>query len=350
MKYFIFNGLLLLLSFPVISSTSLIGTLKGDEFVWANGKFIEKNIVQQSEWDTAERFNMLPASQLQGAVVGNGEKININLTNGKTGEIVNSSVKAVGITYSSDLSFSDYLVDPSSKPCKVDEILGKTIHVMNDTRCSSSYLINLESKPAKEPFKFFKNDIDVSAIADDFKKARVSEGIYSAIIPIRIGYFYRVSTSGVMSYNIFSSSIKIALKYKPSFIDSVNVIGDGVFKTKYDTVLHTVEGRTRYIINVSGHIDPGIKLSIKSNNKLDDFYLINKKTGDSIPYNILCRLCTNNNLVVDGVANDKGDFLLPFTGDFLKFNLDFYFKPMSESVLSNGYYYDSITTLIQLDL
>ncbi|HIF9381062.1 TPA: hypothetical protein ACX6RR_000860 [Photobacterium damselae] len=350
MRLFFFSSAIYFLSFSVFSSTSLIGSLKGDDFTWSNGRFIDKNIVQQTEWDTAERFNMLPASQLRGAVVNNGDKISVTFKNDKTGENVTTSVKTPGISFMSDLSFSDYVFEPSYVPCSVDEITGSSIHVLDSKRCSSSYLINLDRTLAKEPFKFFKHDIDISDVAGAFKSARVSEGIYSATFPVKLGYFYRVSTSGVMSYNIFTSSIKLILKYKPSFIDNVSVIGDGVFDTKYDTLMHTVEGQTRYVVNVSGHIDPGIKMSIKSNNKLDDFYLVNNKTGDSIAYSILCRLCTRKDIVVDGNANDKGEYYIPFVGDFLKFNLDFHFKPTSEKELSNGEYHDSIITLIQLDL
>ncbi len=180
-------------------------------------------------------------------------------------------------------------------------------------------------------------------------QSKLPKGRYIATFDQPIAYYLIYENQQVESYEIYQDQVQIVIDYQPSFLESVDILGDGKFDVRYDTDNHTASGSTRYKVQVDGYITPGIKMSFKSSGQEDDFSLVEEESKSKIPYDLVCEKCQQKQVIKDGVMDE--DFAkIDFEGHRLDFNLDFSFDNLHYGDVDEGDYSDAVTVIFEVDI
>lgn len=333
--------------------------ITGQNVQWTNVMTTSEGGVRETNWHSAEKFHMLPVKEFVPGFINNGlKKLTLNNTNGDGELDVDFELESLNIkaaVYSDMLGIEN---NSLGTPCNIDYVTEFEATIGgSDGACVSKKKIIFEK--GSEPFKLYNVAFKFPGLVDKFKEFDVPSGRYIGSFNYEVAYASKLPNN-VVTYNTYPAEpITVIIDYTRSFMSSLNIIGDGEFSLHYDKNEHTVKGKTSYLVNINGSLEPGIKMTFRSAGDIDDFELTNRKTGSVIPYSIYCNKCRDSLVVNSGVlvADDSYSYI-DFVGSMLNFKLDFKFDEMKLDDISldepgdiePGQYYDNVIVMFELNL
>lgn len=335
-----------LLVIPIfVQASTIYAKIAGDKIEWSNAIF-DGSEVQPLTWQPSSKFNMLPIKKWSPAFYQNSKN---ELTfKSLIGAKVTTPFRHTGIDFRTSSKFKQTTQSIGNAPkCQTQSVAGGDIRLRANSSCGANFTLEQDGK--WRPFDFFKASFELPSLLTDFRNANLPAGRYSAVFDEPVAYYLVYEHNEVDSYQIYHDQVEIIIDYKPSFLDSVKVLGDGYFDVKYDTDNHTASGQTRYKVEVAGYIDPGIKMHFESSGKKDDFSLVDSMSNSKIPYDLVCEICVEQQVIKDGFM-EKDFAKIDFEGQFLNFNLDFSFDNLQYGDVNEGDYSDAITVIFEIDI
>ena len=179
------------------------------------------------------------------------------------------------------------------------------------------------------------------------------KGVYSGTVSAVISYgFFAEGSETVKTYRNIPITFSVQIKYQPSVIKRINVLGTGHIVPNYNTATKTVSGMTGFKISALGYFENGLIFSLI--NKEPDDYTLKPVGGGSttIPYSIVCKGCSSGSelvskgkVVQDGKAEitSPGSTLIPFT-------LGVGYDNISEKDVEEKTYDDNFTIMFEVML
>ncbi|CAH1536825.1 conserved exported hypothetical protein [Vibrio owensii] len=335
-----------LLLFPFFSKAATVyAKIAGDRIEWSNAVF-DGSEIQPLAWESSSKFHMLPITKWSPAFYQNaGSKL---IFKSSTGAQVSTSFKHTGISFRTSSKFKKTSQPIGSAPsCQVQSVTGGDIKLRSNASCGADFTLEQDGK--LRPFDFFKPSFELPTLLTDFRNANLPAGRYTAVFDEPVAYYLVYDNNEVESYQVYHEQVEIIIDYKPSFLDSVKVLGNGVFDVEYDTDSHTANGLTRYKVEVAGYIDPGIKMHFESSGQKDDFALMEIDGDSKIAYDLFCEACVEQQVINNGVMKD--DYAkIEFEGQHLVFNLDFSFDDLGYGDVDEGDYSDAVTVIFEIDI
>ncbi|TCN88485.1 hypothetical protein EDB65_102272 [Vibrio crassostreae] len=351
--------LTVLVSNDIYASTNEVTIdIVGDKIISSDAIFLNDDVISPGGWSNTSRLNLLPIESWAPVFLKTG-LTKLNFTNSVTSETViieNFSHTGMDFRYSdANAEITDLNI---GRQCTSTKINGGVISLIDDDvtgRCVSNKKVKYLGYNS-EPFEFYKGKFKLQDLVGSFKRSGVGAGTYMASYSYKIAYV-SILGNGVNTYDYYSSDIMtFKVNYQPAFINSHDVVGDGIFKLTYDTTDHSVSGETKYTVTTNGYIDPGVFLTFSAS-RPSDFELVHKIDGYKVAYNIDCVDCVDKEVVKDGKLVSKERSKINYTGNSLSFDIRFWFdkKYISEPGVSTGTviegkYYDSVTLLLELDI
>ncbi|MFH0257970.1 hypothetical protein ACGRL8_13315 [Vibrio rumoiensis] len=340
-KYCYYLFFLLFFSFGA-SAVTLNADIVGDQIKWKNANVIDGNIVQMI-WESSANANVHPVYEWRPAF--NKSSQNSIVFESSIGASVETEFEHTGVEFRYGGQFSSIDANANYNHCNYESSPAGYYALVGSTSCVAEKSLSSQNK--YKPFEFYRSSIQLNSLVQDFKEANVPSGLYYTNVQLPLSYM--VSYSGVESYQTSMISVTIVINYTPSFLDSVTIDGDGVFKLDYDTTQHTVSGSTKFNVNVKGHIEPGLKMTFESLGNPDEFNLNHTDSDDSIPYNLRCEQCERPQVIYNGNRIDEYSNI-PYVGDNMNFYLDFNFKNLEAGEVEEGEYKDAVKVLFEIDL
>lgn len=327
-----------------VDASVIYAKITGDVVEWSNAAISDSGI-QPLQWESSNKFNMLPVRKWSPAFYKNPQK---SLTfRSSIGAELTTSFKHNGIDFRTSVK-SDQIPGGigNARLCQVRTITAGEIRLRSESSCGSDTILDQGNRYI--PFEFYRPSFEMPNIVSDFMQSKLPAGRYVASFSQPVAYYVIYEHNQIESYQIYQDDVKIIIDYQPSFLDSVQVVGSGQFDIEYDTSNHTARGETSYKIQVNGYITPGIKMSFKSSEKEDDFSLVSNSNA-KIPYDMICEACVDKQVIKDGVM-DKEFAKIEFEGNRLDFNLDFSFDNLHYGDVDEGDYSDAVTVIFEIDL
>lgn len=335
---------------------SITATITGDTIKWNDANFFDGQLAQVV-WQSASKHNLQPVKEWRPALTRSLDKKLIfhSLDSNNPGS-VEVSFQHTGIefkgNYFTSPDFSSNL-GQSYTPCAKQYSNGdggytSLVDESND-KCVSSYAYSATERA--RPFDFYRSmfKIDNDELINSFKG--VGAGTYYSNITFPITYLARFGVA--QSYRTFTENVTFIVKYKPSYISSIDIKGDGVFNLDYDTQNHSVSGNSNFKIDVTGFFNSGLLLSFKSDGINDDFYLTRRTRdeGSDIPYNLGCDKCETTTIIKDGKLTKLEPIRISSPqSKRIDFELNFYFENLLYGSIEEGRYVDSIIVMFEPDL
>ncbi len=331
-------------------AATLQGTLVGRELRWENA-LVDNGTILPQEWFSTSGLGLPPIGQWRPAFLNSGKQ-----------DIIFRSEQGVAITTEFNLTsvefrYSDHFQvanEPSSLfacPYQQNSSGYSSVGYTGSSSISQSYCVSntllVSNGGHYRPFDFVRSRFRLDHLLEDFSLNPIPEGKYHANATLPVAYM--MLFGDVETYQIGYVTLPITIDYKPSFIESVNIYGDGIFNLEYDTGEHHVSGESNFEVNVDGHLTSGLKMTFYSSNDRDVFELVNEETNQSIPYNLICPACTVPQVIENGEKLEQYS-VIPFTGEHLQFDLHFYFENLGYGQVDEGIYKDATTILFELDL
>ncbi|CAK6716405.1 conserved putative inner membrane hypothetical protein [Vibrio harveyi] len=352
MKCIYRNALCVLLTFICFfgHTASLKGTLVGRELRWDNA-LVDSGAILPQEWFSTSGLGLPPIGEWRPAFL-NSEKQDIVFQSDQGVTVTTEfTLTSVEFRYSDHFQGVD---DPSSLvvcPYQQNSSGYSSVGYMASSSAPQSYCVSntllVSNGESYRPFDFVRSRFRLDHLVEDFSLNLVPEGKYYASVTLPVAYM--MLFGDVETYQIGYVTLPITIDYKPSFIESVNIFGDGVFNLEYNTDEHHVSGESDFKVNVDGHLTSGLKMTFYSSNERDVFDLVNEETNQSIPYSLTCPACAETKVVHDGTKLEEYS-LIPFTGEHLQFDLHFSFDNLSYGEVDEGIYKDAVTILFELDI
>ncbi|AQS38026.1 hypothetical protein Sps_02878 [Shewanella psychrophila] len=325
------------------------GKVTGNMIQWTNAT-TNGNEIQQSVWQSSNSFNLLPVLRWSPAFYQNSLR-SLTFTS-ELGARVETDFKNTGIEFRTANSYntSNGGIDAglnTGPQCQTGEDSGGDFLLKSASSCGVNFTLVQQQK--LRPFDFYRTFFELPDLLADFTLANVPAGRYLASFSQPVAYFLIYEHQQVESYQIYYDQVQVIIDYKPSFISSVNLIGDGQFDLEYDTEEHSVKGQTKYAVNVSGYINPGIKMSFLSSGNEGDFSLEHTEASSKIPYKLICEKC-NDRLVISNGTMSEEYAEIGLVGNNLNFILNFSFNDVYAGEVDEGDYSDAVTIIFELDL
>lgn len=342
---FFFITLVHCLNFSLCHATVINVRIVGEDVQWLDSSVRGTEIVPQ-KWESASSFQILPVKNwtpyFQQVKIPGDE---VSFVGDSSGSSVQVPMKHSGVQFASGGKFEPER-DYSGHVCGYEYLAGNQITLRSEDSCKSSYSF-ISEKPYKA-YNFYRHVFDFDDIAGAFKRAGVGAGIYRASVSVPVGYFWRFP-GGADSYQVNNDIVNIIVNYKPSFLNSVNIVGDGEFNLVYDTKEHTVKGNTEFLVSVDGHMDPGLKISLESSGDSKNFFLEDMGNLNFIPYNLVCNKCVDPDVIINGRMRNEYAYI-PYVGENLWFKLKFFFEPIFVGKIDEGKYADAVTLRFEVDI
>ncbi|OCH48156.1 hypothetical protein [Aliivibrio fischeri] len=344
MNKFQFKLLFILFIFPInlYAGSSLTANVIGSDVRWMNANVIGDDIVEQI-WRSSSSFPLLPIYEWRPAF--NKSPINKVTFNSSLGFKVETEIEHSGVQFRSASPFTVNVEPSGFSSCDFENTLDGYFALSSKNPCAATY--SLKSSRKYKAYDFFRSAFKLNNLINDFKSVNAPSGVYYANITIPISYMVKYGSAS--SYQTNTETVNFIINYTPSFLSSVNIIGDGVLELDYNTSEHSVKGNTKFNVSVNGHVEPGLKMTFTSSGVEKDFKLENKKSSNSIPYGLICNLCEKPQVIYKGHALDDYS-IIPFVGNNLNFNLKFYFDDVYVGRVDEGDYSDAISIRFEVDL
>ncbi|HIF9373435.1 TPA: hypothetical protein ACX6RV_001288 [Photobacterium damselae] len=349
MNQYQFNKILIVLicffiNPTIVHSETITADITGDQIRWSNAYYSNNDVIQ-SVWQLGSELNLLPVKQWQPALGRSSIKDVIFKSISFPGIDVNVGFEHVGIEYKTAAPFS---ISKNGKGnCTIDDVSKGYVSLREYTSSECQSDSSFHSSQKYKPFDFYRSVFKFTNLESAFNNNKVPSGIYYASINIPIKYFVKFGTTE--SFEVRNRTITFIINYTASFLDDVQVRGDGIMALDYDTNAHSVKGKTKFRVSVRGHLENGLKMSFLSSDVEKDFSLEHEVTKNRIPYSLLCDRCEENQVILDGKM--RKDFaIIPSSFDNLDFNLDFYFNKMYFNKVDKGEYFDEVTIRFEPNL
>lgn len=358
-KYLFKFVLCLLVLTPTIAirAATISAEIVGDTIKWNNAN-LTNGQVSQLIWQSSSRHNLQKVKEWSPLLSkASQDTIEFRPTNADNSHTINVPITLTGIELKGS---SKFIQTPSSSlvgtygNCTYSTGTNGYAALIDDNLglCGANFGFVAEDR--FRPFDFYrsgfkfsdKGDVGSDSLIESFKGAPA--GVYHGSINIPINYL--VKFGDIQSYRTFNDTVNFVIRYKPSFLSSVDITGDGQFILDYDTNEHSVKGVTKFNVNVTGYLSTGLLMSFKSTGADErDFSLENGSS--SIPYNLVCNMCEKQDVITDGMLNSTSEpSKIPFVGKRLNFNLKFFFEDIHYGEIEEGTFKDSVIVLFQPDL
>ncbi|WP_104023711.1 hypothetical protein [Vibrio hyugaensis] len=335
----------LLATCSAVHASTIYAKITGDVVEWSNAS-LNGSEIQPLQWQPSDKFNMLPIKKWSPAFYQNTQK---NLTfSSTTGAELTTSFKHTGIDFRTSIKSEQTSgVIGNAKRCQTQPVSGSDIRLRSSSSCGADFILDQGGKYT--PFDFYRPSFELPSLVSDFMQSKLPAGRYIASFNQPVAYYLIYENDQVESYQIYQDQVQLIVDYQPSFLESVQVLGDGKFNVEYDTDNHTAKGDTRYRVRVNGYITPGIKMSFESSGQQDDFSLVDHKSNSKIPYDLTCEACVDKQVIQKGVM-DKDFAKIDFEGQNLDFNLDFSFNNLHFGDVDEGDFSDAVTVIFEIDI
>ncbi|HHC7130288.1 TPA: hypothetical protein ACN37W_004104 [Vibrio parahaemolyticus] len=348
-------GLILFLFASNTFATTITGRIKGGDLFFLNGINLSGDQMTTSNWQPLETLQ--PTIEWAPGTFMGSPSGNVTLTNTESeGESVSVDIDVVGLQYNlgdSAAHFHETTVSSGHK-CLTSEYDGAVVTVVGDFCIGNA----MSSDTMFTPFHFLRPiiELDKTAIVDAFRAAKVSSGQFVGTTMVRPFYAFKSPTGSLTYRNGIAIPIHFSFFYEASSLESLWVTGDGVMQPKYDSVLHTVSGGTKYRVIAKGMFSSGLKLTFSSSD--EDGYQLSYVDDESllpIPYSIFCRQCENQNVVVDGElqvvdGETVASMIDTSSSDSIDLNFDVSFHDIAASDVETGAYRGSFVVLFEENL
>ncbi|ABU70623.1 hypothetical protein [Vibrio campbellii] len=326
-------------------ASTIYAKITGDRVEWSNAA-LNGSEIQPLQWQPSDKFNMLPIKKWSPAFYQNTQK---SLTfHSKAGAELKTSFKHTGIDFRTSIKPVQMPgVIGNSQRCDKQLVYGNDIRLRSKSTCGADFILDQLVKHT--PFDFYRPSFELPSLVSDFMQSKLPAGRYIASFSQSIAYYLIYENNQVESYQIYQDQVELIIDYQPSFLESVQVLGDGKFNVEYDTDNNTAKGDTSYRVHVKGYITPGIKMSFESSGQKDDFSLVDHKSNSKIPYDLTCDVCVAKQVIQEGVM-DKDFARIDFEGQNLEFNLDFSFNNLHYGDVDEGDFSDAVTVIFEIDI
>ena len=347
MRRLLYNllALYVLVMCPSTQASTIYAKITGDTVEWSNAIYNDGEI-QPLQWQASDKFNMLPVKNWSPAFLKNTQnKLTFKSTTG--GELTTQFLHT-GIDFRTSVNSEKTSgVIGNGQRCNEATIGGRDIRLRSSSSCGADFILDQGEKFT--PFDFYRPSFKLPSLLADFMQSELPRGRYIASFNQSVAYYLIYESHEIESYQIYPDQVQIIIDYQPSFLESVDVVGDGKFDVQYDTENHIASGSTRYKVQVDGYITPGIKMSFKSSGQEDDFSLVEEKSKSKIPYDLVCDKCQETQVIKDGLM-DQEFAKINFEGHRLDFNLDFSFDNLHYGDVDEGDYSDAVTVIFEVDI
>ena len=195
------------------------------------------------------------------------------------------------------------------------------------------------------PYSFIRPviEIDTQGLKDAF--VGKPEGIYRGTVNVGNQYDYIINNNDNIRTRQYSNeTIILEVDYEPSFLSSVEIVGNSEIRPIYDLNVNKMSGDTIFNGVAHGWFSNGLKLSL---NPGRTEYKMTGPASTQLPYSIECIGCEDNRLVENGkVINIQTN--LPGEGvPTINFGIKVGYKDIDLDSVENGYYFDKFTLLFE---
>ncbi len=325
-------------TFNVQAAFNIWGELDGNGMKWRNVSMSGSDMVPSMwqtppvlrstfEW-TPGTFSSPPVSHVVFSGAG-GSSVSVPIA------ILGTEYNTVGLSYTTSSS-------SIGRGCYKDTVSPPLITLKGSSCISSTKLVS--SIPVN-PFIFLRPifNLEQSDITRAFDG--LPEGTYSGMVPLNFQYYY--NDNDILTFRNINDFMIVSIHYRPSIIQTIDVIGDGDMEPVYDTGLLRISGQTTYTINVHGSFSEGVELTLPSKT-----YALNSEmdASVSIPYQVTCLGCDSTNLVDSGgVLREQTSRIGEGAGEQTTLSFDLHFEYDVEGVeLLSGSYTDTVVIMVSL--
>ncbi|EDP60129.1 hypothetical protein [Vibrio sp. AND4] len=231
--------------------------------------------------------------------------------------------------------------------CEQSHHTGNLIQLNDNkvTNCITNFTVKNENKVT--PFYFHRPifEINKNAIVSAFEGK--PEGTYYGSIRGDLMYYYE-SFGNALTYRVVPLVVRIVVDYKPSSLESINFIGNGILEPTYDTNNKTVSAETTYNINAMGYFTSGLTMTL-----IEDEFLLRAKNGNTtIPLSIKCEGtgCQDIYWVKNGKSNlisNKTDYTVTSPTSTINFSLLFSYKDIRSKDVESDTYEGHVTVIFE---
>jgi len=257
---------------------------------------------------------------------------------------VNMPIAVRGLEYNTGSSAPTVVMGPGTGTvCANAQTSSNSFYIIGITNCTAGFSLSMPN--AMQPFYFLRPifRVDESLIASAF--AGKEEGLYSGSIPLMVRYEYR-SATGTVTYRVLPQSMAVQIHYKPSFLTSVEVTGNGIMPPIYDQLTQKVSATTTFAIQANGYFGNGLMMSFSAR----DYELVGPT---NIPYSIVCDgACSQTNIVTAGVLNHNSVVVAASGSNktTINFNLDVSYDNIDITNVETGTYSDNFIVMFEVNL
>lgn len=319
-----------------------------------NGKFEGNQLTLMNA--TTEGDNYVPSFWLPAAnVLTSAEWVpgyyssaptQLILTN-SVGDSVNVDIRFTGIEYNIATPPTSMRPISSGTPSCTDSAMrGASIYrLKNSSPAFCTATNSLELPGNNTPFRFLRPifKIDKTKLADQFK-GKTSGKYRGTMFGVTASYGFKMSQqSPIWTYRNLPANFDMVIDYQGNKLTNVSVLGNGLIPPIYDTIKSTVSGETQFDIKAEGYFSDGLSIDLVTK---PNYQLLHTASGESIPYNLTCQQCLNQELVRNGSLVTSSTSVLKPNSTEINFSVKASYQDIPRGTLVTGTYNDSFVLVM----
>lgn len=330
---------------PLAHSLTLNANLTGEQLVWKNGIRVN-DYLTSSNWQV---LGGLPPTKewTPGTFIAKPQE-EIVLSNGTDKVTIPIDVSGMQFGLGAAANKFPERVDTSSSACSQFQLRDATAAVVG-SGCSAG--VAYKGAEYYTPFQFSRPLVKFSdsEVVKAFGNSGVPEGVYSGHITVSPFYMYR-SQGGAWTYRQFGPTpLSVRVRYIPSFLTNIQVLGNGLMTPAYDTKNHKVSGLTGFKVKANGLFTSGVKLTFDDRPK-GGYKLQHSEINSSIAYDVRCQACTKQQIIQDGTLQlPNAETIVQGSGSLIAFDLLVEFES-DVSDVESGLYTDNLVVYFEANL
>ncbi len=218
--------------------------------------------------------------------------------------------------------------------------------------CIGTSALKTNASLGNPPFYFVRPIFQINKLLEGLRGQ--PEGIYTGSVNIPFRYYFYNDMS-VLTYRNLTMNLTFQVNYVPDVFSSLIVTPEngGIINPEYGS--GTVEGFTRFNIEVKGYFSTGIKMKFDTSK---DYSLAHSARPEKkIPYYIHCDTCEEKIIVKDNgkmnlsVLNDSGVVFNKAGSDktSINYNLTIGYSEKTINDVISGSYSDNFVVIFGLD-
>lgn len=343
-RTFIWVSFFSLLMSMQASAFTLNGKIQGGVLRWDNAMPSITGIDQTlTSWEPV--FGLQHTKSWRpGAFISNG---GISVPVSGPSSLITLPIYLVGVEYntgSANPTISEGIGNGISNVCGETTVTsGNSFLLRRREYCVAPF--SLDMPDSGQPFYFIRPIFIGRSENIVSKFSGKEEGIFTGSLPVIIYYEY-LSANGTTTYRALPQILQIQIEHKPSFLTSVDVLGNGIMPPIYDQLTHKVSATTTFAIQANGYFGNGLTMSFQQRS----YELVGPT---NIPYSIVCDgACSQTNIVTAGVLNHNS--VVVSTSDSNKttinFNLNVSYDNIDITEVETGTYSDNFIVMFEVNL